>query len=95
MKLGDLRNALSAAMDADALIPLREDAEVVIESGDHWLRAELVSATFLRGRWTLLIHTAKPGDPMWLPDETDAPCCTGCGPGCACGGSPHKGGSDV
>lgn len=22
----------------------------------------------------------------------DGPCCTGCGPGCACGGSPHGGG---
>ena len=27
-----------------------------------------------------------------LPDAGAGPCCTGCGPGCACGGSPHEGG---
>jgi hypothetical protein len=24
------------------------------------------------------------------PDEEDGQCCTGCGPGCECGGSPHE-----
>lgn len=67
MKLGELRDAIAQVLDSDtAMIPLREDAEVVVEGDDAWLRAEVVAATFLRGRWTLLIRTAEPGDVMWM-----------------------------
>ena len=69
MKLSELQDGISAVMAADAPLRLREDAEVVIESGNAWLRAEELAVTFLRGRWTLLIRVNEPGDPMWAGEK--------------------------
>lgn len=73
MNLGELRKLIGSVTDPESgqLVHLGEDAEVVVEGDGCWLRAEDVAATFLRGRWTFLIRTARRGDPMWA-DEPSA-----------------------
>lgn len=71
MKLGELREAIVKVMElgTDALnLKLPEHAEVVVAGDDCWLRVTSVSATFLRGRWTLLLETVEPNAPMWDDD---------------------------
>jgi hypothetical protein len=73
MKLGELREAIVQVMElgTDALnIKLSENAEVVVAGDDCWLRVTSVGATFLRGRWTLLLGTVERGAPMWDDDPS-------------------------
>ncbi len=71
MKLGELREAIVKVMElgTDVLdIKLPEHAEVVVAGEGCWLRVTSVGATFLRGRWTLLLETVEPNAPMWEDD---------------------------
>jgi hypothetical protein len=73
VKLGELRESIVQVMElgTDNLnIKLSENAEVVVASEECWLRVTSVSATFLRGRWTLLLGTVERGAPMWDDDPS-------------------------